>query len=442
MGNTYFKGAITSPGSMPSVDTTSHSSGDAVRETPSTLVALFREHPKIGAHILGFLSQKELDDFSQVSRKLNELSLVERYQRARKINVNGTQVDTCRADIIDGRRLQQAHQLPDFNFFGCTERRSFLKRKTPTITRDQIVDARDPEKPADLAYLHHYARALNFFRPERTPLFAENRVLDFVNAWMDSITPYLTGEQNELDDAQCTTAADLCAFIASQGYSSALDRIFSGRTPEVEKKLIRLLWKHSMSERVGYSAHLPLYGPTALYQDLAATAVGMPFGVTLYKFTDTLERPHGQPPFFHTRNIGFIETFLDRMKLIRKDNLTSLRSLYKYTCRLHDPKFRPHQKQFIQYLAIRCILADKADLQNPLPAAHEIWTMPDKERTPLLRAHLKRIKAPGERYNIDHERHAAYNDSPGVSVTYTRQHPATILDGIRDFVVDIQDHSK
>lgn len=435
MGNPGFSGTFTRPGNTLSRVL-------APQEGPSTLIELFRQHPHIGEHILGFLPRKALNRFSRTNKAAYWLTLRIRYRIDVKFKGNDTPVDTDRANIIDGSRLQRLHQLPDFKFFGYTERRSFLRRKIPTITREQIVGARDPLKPVDLSYLEQYGRALKFYRPDRTPVFAEKRVLDFVDVWIDSVTPYLNGEQKELDNAQCITAADFCAFIASQGYARVLDRIFSDRTPEVEKKLIRLLWKHSMSERVGYSAHLPLYGPTALYQDLAATAIGLPFGVTLYKLADTLDRPHGQPPFFHATNIGFIEAFLDRMKLIRKDNLISLRSMYKYACRLHDPKFKPHQKRVIQYLAIRCILADKADLPNPLPAAHEIWTMSDKERAPLLRAQLKRIKAPGERYDGVHGRHPALDNGPGVSVTYMRQHPATILDGVTDFVAQIHDHSE
>lgn len=408
---------------------------------PRDLVALFRGYPNIGAHILGFLPSEAVNRFSQASHATNALSLRERYQRALEIKGSALAVPTDCANIISNTLLRQHHQLPDFRFFGYTERRSFLKKKIPGITREQIVDARDPRKPVDLSYLKHYAHALNFFRPERTPAFSEERVLHFVDAWMDSIAPYLSGETDRPSAAQRTMTADLCAFIASQGHPGALDRIFSGRTPEVKRKLVRLLWKHSMRSRMDCSAHLPLYGRTMLLQDLAATVIGMPFGVTLYRISGTLQQMPGQPPFFHARGVRFIEAFLDAMGPVRQDNLLSIRSAYKDECRMYDPKFMAHQKLFIDYLAIRCALADKPQLQNQMPATHAAWSQPAKERAPLLRAYLKSIGARHGHIPDGHDRHAAYNEGPGVSVTYVRQQPATLLDGVRDFVSEVRDHS-
>lgn len=441
MGNSDLTRSTASAAHTLSHHAASSGSAGTAQAAPQDLVALFRQDPNIGNHILGLLPTAAVNRFSQASAATNALSLRERYRRTLEIKGAVPAVRADQANIVNGALLRQLHQLPDFRFFGHSERRSFLKRHACAITREQIIDARDPRKAADLSYLHPYARALNFFRAERTPVFSEERVLDYVDAWIASIAPYLDGTAGQLSEAQCTMAADLCAFIASQGHPGALDRIFSGHSPEANRKLVRLLWKYSMSERPECSAHLPFYGPTALLQDLAATAIGLPFGVTLYRLSDTLERPPGQPPFFHARNVQFIEAFLDAMGPIRQDNLISLRSLYKDTCRLYGPKFAEHQKRFIDYLAIRCILADKAPLQNQLPAAHDAWKMSGQERAPLLRTYLKSIRTRHDHFQNGLDRHAAYNEGPGVSVTYRQQQPATLLDGFRDFVTEIHDHA-
>ena len=67
--------------------------------------------------------------------------------------------------------------------------------------------------------------------------------------------------------------------------------------------------------------------------------------------------------------------------------------------------------------------------------------MSGQERAPSLHAYLKSIRSRHDHFQNGLDRHAAYNEGPGVSVTYRRQPPATLLDGVRDFVVEIRDHA-